>query len=417
MKYTLLPKVDPQIHQLIIQEQQRQREQLQMIPSENYASKAVLEPLSSVLSNKYSEGYPGARYYQGNQIIDQIERLAIERAKKLFGVEYVNIQPFSGSPANIAVYLAVLSPGAKILAMDLSAGGHLSHGSPVNISSKLYQTSFYQVDPDTLQLDYDQIRNVAQTERPDLILAGASAYPRIIDFQRFREIADEVGALLMADIAHIAGLVVGGLHPSPVGVADVITTTTHKTLRGPRGAIIMAKPHLGKKIDKMVFPGGIQAGPHNHVHAAKAVCFHEAMQPEFKQYTQTVVENAQALAENLNQHGFNLVTSGTDNHLILIDLRSKNIDGKTAAIALEKAGIIVNYNLIPYDPNPPQEPSGIRLGTPAITSRGLKPENMEVIGDWIDRAISNSTDEKVLNGIRDEVKNFARQFPVPGVDD
>ncbi len=417
MRYEALPEKDPEIYTLIQKEQLRQKNELQLIPSENYASKAVLEPLSSVLSNKYSEGYPGKRYYQGNKIIDMIEELAIERAKELFGAEYVNVQPFSGSPANLSVYLALLNPGDKILAMNLASGGHLSHGSPVNISSKLYETTFYDVDEETQLLDYDKILEVAKKEKPQLIIAGASAYPRIIDFKKFREIADEVGALFMADIAHIAGLVATGVHPSPVPYADVVTTTTHKTLRGPRGAIVMAKEKFGKKINKMVFPGGIQAGPHNHVHAAKAVCFKEASTPEFKEYSEQIVKNAKALANVLIEKGFKLISGGTDNHLMLIDLRNKKIGGKDAAIALEKAGIILNYNMIPYDPSTPLNPSGIRLGTPAITSRGMKESDMTFIGEKIDEVINSYEDTQVLERINKEVKEFASKFPVPGIDD
>src|SRR3989344_1501361 len=308
---------DKEIFDLIKKEEQRQREELQLIPSENYASKQVLAPLSSVLSNKYSEGYPGKRYYQGNKYIDEVENLAIERAKKLFNPEYVNVQPLSGTPANLAVYMALLKPGDKILSMSLASGGHLSHGSPVNMSSQMYKIVFYDVNKETELIDYAEVQKLAEKEKPKLIIAGASAYSRIIDFKKFSEIAKGVGAYFMADIAHIAGLVATGDHPSPVPYADVITTTTHKTLRGPRGAIIMAKEEHAKSISKMVFPGGVQAGPHNNVHAAKAVCFYEALQPEFKEYTSQIIKNAKVLSDNLKNKGYRVVSDGTDNHLLL----------------------------------------------------------------------------------------------------
>lgn len=417
MEFHHLDDHDPELFTLIQKEENRQREQLQLIPSENYASKAVLEPLSSLLSNKYSEGYPGKRYYEGNEYIDMIEELAVARAQKLFGAEYVNVQPLSGTPANLAAYMAFLKPGDTILSMNLASGGHLSHGSPVNITSQLYNIVFYDVDPETEILDYAQIRKVAQEAKPQLIIAGASAYPRTIDFAKFAEIAHEVSAYLMADIAHIAGLVATGLHPSPIPYADVITTTTHKTLRGPRSGMIMARAEYAKQISKAVFPGGVQAGPHNNVHAAKAVCFLEALQPEFTQYIQQVVKNSRALSEELNSRGFRLVSGGSDNHLLLIDLRNKHINGKEASVALDKAAIITNANMIPYDPATPFKPSGIRLGTPAITSRGMKEQDMKIIADFIDRAIQNRTDENILKDIQEEVNQFASPFPVPGLDD
>ena len=407
---------DKKIFQLIKQEEQRQREELQLIPSENYASREVLEPLSSVLSNKYSEGYPSKRYYQGNRVIDEIESLAIERAKKLFGADYANVQPLSGTPANLAVYLALLNPGDKIMSMNLASGGHLSHGSPVSIVSHLYNIVFYNVNKNTGLLDYDEIEKLAKKEKPQLIIAGASAYPQEIDFKRFSQIAQSVGALFMADIAHIAGLVASKVHPSPVPYADVVTTTTHKTLRGPRGGLILAKEEYAKKIDKAVFPSGVQAGPHNNVHAAKAVCFYEALQPEFREYSQQIVKNAVKLAQELKNFGFNLVSGGTANHLLLIDVTNKAPDGRIVAESLEKAGIIVNYNMVPYDTKTPFRPSGIRLGTPAITSRGMKEDDMTLIAQWINRVVENLEDEKVLNEINAEVKDFARQFKVPGLD-
>ncbi len=411
-----LKQTDPQLYELIIKEEQRQREQLQLIPSENYASKAVLAPLASVLSNKYSEGYPGKRYYQGNKFIDQIEKLAQERLKRLYQAEYANIQPFSGAPANFAVYLALLKPGEKILAMDLASGGHLSHGAKVNLSGQLYQTVFYNVNPQTEKLDYDEIEEIAKKERPQLIIAGATAYPREINFARFGEIARKVGAYLMVDMAHIAGLVAAKVHPDPVPHADVITATTHKTLRGPRGAFILARSELGPQIDRAVFPGGIQAGPHNHVQAAKAVCFYEALQPQFKDYARQVIKNAAVLAQKLQEKGYRLVSGGTDNHLLLIDLRPQNIDGRTAALALEEAGIIVNKNKIPFDPGTAVKPSGIRLGSPAVTSRGMKEAEMEQIASWIDQVLQNYQNKQLLEKIRREVVAFASSFPVPGLD-
>ena len=409
--------MDKQIFDLIKKEEQRQREELQLIPSENYASKEVLAALGSVYTNKYSEGYPGKRYYQGNKFVDEVETLAIERAKQIFGAEHVNIQPLSGSPANLAVYFALLQPGDKILSMNLNSGGHLSHGSPVSIVSKLYNIVSYDVNEETGQLDYEEIKKLALSEKPKLLIAGASAYSREIDFKNFREIADLIGAIFMADIAHIAGLVAAGIHPSPVPFADVVTTTTHKTLRGPRGAIILCKKEFAEKIDKAVFPGGLQAGPHNNVHAAKAVAFYEVLQPEYKEYAKQVVKNAKALCDSLKKLGYTIVSGGTDNHLLVIDLNTKNIDGREAAIALEKAGIVVNFNTIPYEKRSPFRPSGIRLGTPAVTSRGMVEMDMENIANWIDKAIQQKDNEEVLEEIKKEVSKFASTFKLPGVDD
>lgn len=409
--------MDTQINELIKKEEKRQREELQLIPSENYASKNVLAPLSSVLSNKYSEGYAGKRYYEGNRFIDEVENLAVERAKKLFNCNFANVQPLSGTPANISVYLALLKPGDKIMSMNLASGGHLSHGSPVSVVSSLYNIVFYDVNEETEVLDYDQILELAKKEKPQLIIAGASAYPRTIDFEKFGEIAKEVGAFLMADIAHIAGLVSSGLHPNPFPYADVVTTTTHKTLRGPRGGLILwNNEDLSKQINKAVFPGGVQAGPHNNVHAAKAVCFYEAMQPDFKTYSQQVIINAKVLGDELRTHNFNLVSGGTDNHLLLIDIRNKGTDGKTIAQALDKAGIIVNYNMIPYDPSTPFRPSGIRLGTPAVTSRGMVEKDMVKIAGFINQAIENLSNESELEKIRLQIVDFAKDFKVPGLD-
>ncbi|PIR43346.1 serine hydroxymethyltransferase [candidate division WWE3 bacterium CG10_big_fil_rev_8_21_14_0_10_32_10] len=408
---------DSLIYSLIKKEEKRQKEEFQMIPSENYASSDVLNPLASVLSNKYSEGYPGRRYYQGNKYIDEIENLAITRAKKLFKAEYVNIQPLSGTPANLAAYMALLKPGDKILSMNLASGGHLSHGSPVNMTSKNYNIVFYNVDEKSGMLDYDAIHKLAKKEKPNLVLAGASAYSREIDFKKFSEIAKSVGAFFMADIAHIAGLVATGLHNSPIPYADIVTTTTHKTLRGPRGGLIMAKEQYAKEIAKAVFPGGVQAGPHNNVHAAKAVCFYEALQPEFKKYSKQVIKNAKTLSNEFIKMGYKVVSGGTDNHLMLLDLRNKNIDGKTVAEALDSAGIVVNYNMIPYDPGTPFRPSGIRLGTPALTSRGMVEKDMVTVAEFINRVIDKYDNAFEHKKIRLEVKEFASKFKVPGLDD
>ena len=410
-----LKETDSQTYNFIQQEQRRQREELQMIPSENYASRAVLAPLSTVLCNKYSEGYPGRRYYRGNKIIDGLEELTIDRVKKLFSSEYANVQPLSGTQANIAVYLAFLKPGDKILSMELSAGGHFSHGYAINFTGQFYQLASYGVNRGTEQLDYDEIQKIAEREQPKLIIAGASAYPRIIDFSRFAQIARSVKAFLMADIAHIAGLVAAGEHPSPVPMADVVTLTTHKTLRGPRGGVILASRKYARRLDKAVFPGGVQGGPHNHVHAAKAVCFKEAFSPLFKDYARQIIKNSQQLAADLLEKNYRLVSGGTDNHLLLIDLRNKGIDGCEASLALEKAGIIVNKNMIPFDPGTPKRPSGIRLGTPALTTRGMKEKDMEQIVGWFNEVLENIQNEKRLTQIKNEIKKYAEKFPLPGV--
>lgn len=407
---------DQEIFSLIQKETQRQKEQLQMIPSENYASKEVLQATGSILTNKYSEGYPGKRYYQGNLYMDAIEKVTIERAKKLFSAEHANIQSLSGTPANLSVYIALLNPGDRVLAMGTAAGGHLSHGSPVSISSVLFKFSHYGVDRKTQRIDYKEVAKLAQEIKPKLIVCGASAYPRVIDFKKFGDIAKAVGAYLLVDIAHIAGLVVAGLHPSPFPWADVVTTTTHKTLRGPRGAIILCKKKYAQEIDRAVFPGGVQAGPHNNLHAAKAVCFWEAMQPEYKKYIEQVVKNAKVLAEELKKYGFDLVSGGTDTHLLLIDLRSKKVSGRDAAEALENAGIVVNKNLVPFDPETPMNPSGIRLGTPAITSRGMGETEMQKIASWISEVVKNFHDKAKLEVIKNEIRAFCTTFPVPGID-
>jgi glycine hydroxymethyltransferase len=385
-----------------------------LIPSENYVSHAVLEASGSVLTNKYSEGYAGARYYEGQEHIDRVERLACERVRQLFGVDHVNVQPYSGSPANLAVYMALCKPGDRIMGMALPMGGHLSHGWKVNFSGILYDAHQYAVNPDTELIDFAEVRRMALEVKPKLIFAGTTAYPRILEFDKFAEIAREVGAYLAADIAHISGLVIGGVHPSPAPHADVISSTTHKTFRGPRGGMLMCKAEHAKAIDRAVFPG-LQGGPHNHVTAGIAVAAKEAATPEFKQYAQHIVLNAKALAEGLQREGFRLVTGGTDNHLILLDLRPLGVLGKPAAQALAKAGIECNYNTIPFDPAKPFNPSGIRLGTPAITSRGLLAEHMSRIATWIGRVVKQVDDEATLLRTRDEVVEFLRDFPAPGI--
>jgi glycine hydroxymethyltransferase len=392
MNLDSLRQVDPQMTEIMEQEIRRQKTGLELIPSENFASPAVMAALGSVMTNKYSEGYPHKRYYGGNTFIDMAEDLAIERAKKLFGAEHVNVQPYSGSPANVAVYVALLDFGDTILGMNLAHGGHLTHGHKVSFSGKAYHAVQYGVHPQTHLIDYDELRKLARAEKPKIIVSGATAYPREIDFAAFHEIAQEVGAISMADIAHIAGLIVGGVHQSPFPFTDVVTTTTHKTLRGPRGAIIMCQEQFAKDIDRAVFPG-LQGGPHDHVNAAKAVAFHEAAQPEFKEYAAQVVKNARALAEELLAHDFKLISGGTDNHLILVDLINKEITGKEAEEALDRANITCNKNMIPFDPRTPFNPSGIRLGTPALTTRGMKEEQMKQVGRFIAEVIDNVNDE------------------------
>ena len=379
-----LAERDPEIARLIKEEEVRETVKLRLIPSENYASRAVLEATGSILTNKYSEGYAGKRYYEGQQIIDQVEELAVSRLKALFGAEHVNVQPYSGSPANLAVYLAFCSPGDAIMGLGLPSGGHLTHGSHVSITGRYFKAIGYNVSEKDQRIDFDQVRALAKEHRPKILWAGTTAYPRQLDFAKFREIADEVGAKLCADIAHISGLVAGGAHPSPVGIADVITSTTHKTLRGPRGGIVMCKAEYAKDIDRAVFPG-LQGGPHNHTTAGIAVAAKEASTPEFKQYAHIVVANAKVLAESLLGKGFSLVTGGTDNHLILLDLRSKNVTGKVAAKALDRAGIVGNYNSIPFDPRKPFDPSGFRIGTPSITSRGMGKDEMVRLAGWMDQ--------------------------------
>lgn len=437
-----LKKTDSEIFELIKEEEKRQKNVLEMIPSENYASRAVMEALGTVLTNKYSEGYPGRRYYQGNKYIDGVESLAIDRAKKLFGVPYVNVQPLSGSPANAAVYMATLNPGDKIMGLALSFGGHLTHGAANTFSSRFFKSVPYTLGKDGF-LDYEAIEQLAVKEKPQIIICGFTAYPRIVDFERFGKIADKVGAYLMADISHITGLVVAGAHPSPVPYVHIVTTTTHKTLRGPRGAMIMVtekgaakNPDLPKKIDSAIIPG-LQGGPHDNQTAAIAVALKEASGAAFKKYGKQIVANSKALAEGLSGYGFNLVSGGSDNHLILIDLRNKNVNGRVAAIALEKAGIVLNYNGVPYDTMPPLYASGIRLGTPAITTRGMKEPEMKRIAKWINDAVGqvegcmapkDDREKRValmkeyreriennrkLSKISGEIKILCRKFPLP----
>lgn len=406
-----LSEVDPEVFAAIENEKKRQHTHLELIASENIASRAVLEAMGSVMTDKYAEGYPAKRYYGGCENMDVVESLAIERAKQLFGAEHANVQPHSGAQANQAVYSVVLQPGDTFLAMDLSMGGHLTHGSPVNFSGTLYRAVHYGVRPDTEEIDYDQVRHLARQHRPKLIVAGASCYPRIIDFALFREIADEVGAKFMVDMAHIAGLVAAGEHPSPIPYADFVTTTTHKTLRGPRGGMILCRAEYAQAIDKAVFPG-LQGGPLMHVIAAKAVCFKEALQPQFKEYQAQIRRNARALAEGLARHGFRLVSGGTDNHLMLIDLRPQKLTGRKAQVVLDSVNITVNRNMIPFDPERPFVTSGIRLGTPAVTTRGMTEPEMERIAELIARTLEATEDEARLNAIRQEVLALCDQFPV-----
>jgi glycine hydroxymethyltransferase len=408
-------RTDPEIADLIEAEARREYEKIRLIPSENYASVAVLEATGSVLNNKYSEGYPGRRYYEGQQVTDPVETIARDRAKALFGVDHANVQPYSGSPANLAVYLAFLQPGDTVMGMALPMGGHLTHGWSVSATGKWFRSVQYGVRADTGRLDYDQVRDLARAEQPKVIFCGGTAIPWIIDFPFFAEVAAEVGAILVADIAHIAGLIAGGVHPSPVGYAPVITTTTHKTLRGPRGAMIMSTSEYASPLDKAVFPG-LQGGPHNHTTAGIAVALHEAAQPEFRSYAQQIVANAKALASALLERGYDLVSGGTENHLILIDLTSKGIAGKPAAKALDRAGIELNYNTVPFDPRKPFDPSGVRLGTPAITTRGLREEHMPQIAAWMDEAISAALkdDEPAIERIAGEVRDLLAAFPMPG---
>jgi glycine hydroxymethyltransferase len=409
-----LKRIDPKIYHLVKEEERYQLESVRLIPSENYVSKAVLEATGSVLTNKYSEGYAGRRYYEGQRYIDQIEALVVERAKALFGAEHANVQPYSGSPANLAVYFALLKPGEGLMGLALPHGGHLTHGWDVSISGTFWRPIRYVVERETQRIDYDAVRDLARKERPRMIVTGATAYPRQFDFKTFGEIAKEVGAYLLADISHIAGLVVAGAHPDPIPYADIVVTTTHKTLRGPRGAMIMCRKDLAEKIDKAVFPG-LQGGPHNHTTAAIGVALKEAATPAFREYAHQVVRNAQAMAAELIDRGFNLVSGGTDNHLILIDLTNKKVIGKKAARALDRAGIVCNYNTVPYDPRKPFSPSGIRLGTPSVTSRGMKEAEMRRVAVWMDQVIAHIDDEATIARVGAEVREFCSAFPAPGI--
>jgi len=405
----MLSKSDPIIAELIKREAERQMSGIELIPSENLVSTAVLEAMGSVLTNKYAEGYPGKRYYGGNEFVDQVEQLAIDRAKSLFKAEHVNVQPNSGSPANMAMYSALLSPGDKAMGMKLTEGGHLTHGHKVNFSGKTYNFLQYGVDKETEMLDYDIIRKQVLLEKPKLLLSGYTAYPRKIDFKEFRKIADEAGAFCCADIAHIAGLCAGGAHENPVPYFDVVTTTTHKTLRGPRSAIIMCKKEFAEKIDKAVFPG-LQGGPHEHTIAAKAVAFKEASTPAFKNYATQIVKNSKQLVDSLQGYGYRIVSGGTDNHLALVDVRAAGISGIEAEKALEKAGIYCNKNTIPFETGSPWDPSGIRIGTPTLTTRGMKESEMKVVGEFIDKALKDRQDDEKLKKIKADVKEFCSKF-------
>ena len=407
-----LRRVDPEIFDVIAAEEKRQRENIELIASENFTSRAVMEAQGSVLTNKYAEGYPRKRWYGGCENVDVAEQLAIDRAKRLFGAEHVNVQPHSGAQANMAVYFAAIKPGDKILTMNLAHGGHLTHGHPANFSGKFYQVTHYGVDEKTEQINYDALQKQAEEVRPVMITAGASAYPRTINFPRLREIADSVGAILFIDMAHIAGLIAGGQHPSPIPHAQFVTTTTHKSLRGPRGGIVLCQEKFAKQIDSTLFPG-VQGGPLMHVIAAKAVCFHEALQPQFREYQRQVVVNAKALAAGLAKHGYRIVSGGTDNHLMLVDLRPKEINGKEAQDVLDRAGITVNKNAIPFDTYPIFKPGGIRVGTPAVTTRGMKEEEMLEIADLVAEALGNRTDADALERVRRKVLDLTRRFPLP----
>ncbi len=408
-----LATADPEVFALCRSEDRRQGEKIRLIPSENYVSRAVLEASASVFTNKYSEGYAGKRYYEGQQFVDPLESLCCKRATDLFGAAHANVQPYSGSPANLAVYLAFLKPGDKVMGLALPMGGHLTHGWNVSITGRYFQSVQYGVRKDTGRIDYDEVRDLARKERPALLWAGGTAYSRTWDFGAMADIAREVGARFAADIAHIAGLVAGGAHPSPVPFADVVTTTTHKTLRGPRGGMILARADHAQAIDRAVFPG-LQGGPHQHTTAALAVALREAAQPSFKDYAQNIVSNARALAEGLTARGYDLVSGGTDNHLILIDLTRQGVPGKLAAKALDRAGIELNYNSVPFDTRKPFDPSGIRLGTPAVTSRGMGPSEMKQLADWMDRVIRDPSDE-VCEKVFGEVREVTARFPAPGL--
>jgi glycine hydroxymethyltransferase len=409
-----LRATDAAIYELIRQEDQRQFESIRLIASENYVSSAVLEATGSSLANKYSEGYPGRRYYEGQEFVDQIETLAIERAKALFGAAHANVQPYSGSPANQAVYLALLETGDTVMGLGLPFGGHLTHGWKVNFSGRQYRAVQYDVDPKSHLIDLNRVEALAKKERPKMIICGGTAYPRTWDFEGFSQIAASVGAVLVADIAHISGLVVGGAHPHPFPHAEIVTTTSHKTLRGPRGALILSQGKYEKELDRAVFPG-LQGGPHNHTTAAIAVALHEASTEEFRAYAHQIVANAKALAAALEERGFGLISGGTDNHMMLIDVTTRGINGKPAARALNQASIECNYNTIPFDPRKPMDPSGLRLGTPSLTTRGMKEQDMVAVADWIDRVLDAADDADKIAKIRAEVREFCARFPAPGI--
>lgn len=411
MNFDNVKRDDKEIYDLIEKELKRQQDGIELIASENIVSKAVMEAMGSYLTNKYAEGYPGKRYYGGCHVVDEIEQIAIDRAKELFGAEHANVQPHSGSQANMAVYFSVLEPGDTVLGMDLSHGGHLTHGSPVNFSGRLFNFISYGVDKETEVIDYDNVRKIALENKPKLIVAGASAYSRIIDFPKLREIADEVGALLMVDMAHIAGLVAAGVHPSPVPYADFVTSTTHKTLRGPRGGLILCKEKYAKLIDKNIFPG-MQGGPLMHIIAAKAVCFKEALEPSFKEYGAQVVKNCKRLAEELVKRDFNIVSGGTDNHVFLVDLHNKEVTGKETENLLDRVGITLNKNTVPNETRSPFVTSGVRIGTAAVTTRGFKEEDMVVIAEIIDEAIKNRENDEALEGLKAKVKALCDKYPL-----
>ncbi|HLY65901.1 MAG TPA: serine hydroxymethyltransferase [Chloroflexota bacterium] len=409
-----LAQVDPDVFRIIENEKSRMRDGIELIASENYTSPAVLEATGSILTGKYAEGLPGKRYYGGCEFIDDAEQLAIDRAKRLFGAEHANVQPHAGAQANYAAYMAVIKPGDTVMGLSLDQGGHLTHGSKVNFSGKLFNIVSYGVRPEDKRIDYDQMQQLASEHRPQLIVAGASAYPRLWDFDRIRQICDSVGAFMLTDMAHFAGLVAAGVHPSPVPTSDIVTTTTHKTLRGPRGGLILCKEELAKKVDSSVFPN-TQGGPLEHVIAAKAVCLLEAMQPELKEYGRKVVDNAKALGQTLAAGGLKLVSGGTDNHLLLVDVSPFGVTGKEAEAGLDRAGITVNKNAIPFDPQPPSVASGIRVGTPAITTRGMGLEEIHQIGEWICEIVRQPEDDALTSRIRQEVRHLCARFPVPGV--
>ncbi len=408
---SFLEKIDPELHQAIKAETRRQAQNIELIASENFVSEAVLEAQGCIMTNKYAEGYPGNRYYGGCEFVDMAENLAIERCKKLFGADHVNVQPHSGTQANMAVYFATVQPGDTVLGMNLSHGGHLSHGSPANFSGKFYKIVAYGVDRETETIDYEEVKKLVREHKPKLIVVGASAYPRIIDFKKFREAADEVGAVIMADIAHIAGLVATGLHPTPIPVCEYVTSTTHKTLRGPRGGLIMCKQDYAKTLNSRVFPGS-QGGPLMHIIAAKAAAFKEALTPEFKEYQRQIIKNAQAMADELKNQGFRLVSGGTDNHMMLVDLTSAGVTGKEAQEVLDRANITVNKNGIPFDTKGPQVTSGIRIGTPAVTTRGMKENEMRLIASCIADVIKNIHNETKIKAVSEKIKSICAKFPL-----